>query len=115
MTLIDFLNSPLLIVAAVLVAVIGVGRVTRLVTYDDFPPSVAIRSAWNRITGGNGWAKLAFCLWCFSPWAMLLCLAWLAIGVLWVPWITVAWWLFWSWMALSYLSAMLVRRDEPDE
>ena len=115
MTIASFLADPWLIVAAALVAVVGVGRVTRLVTYDDYPPTIAIRSWWNKVTKGNGWAKLAFCLWCFSPWAMLFCLAWLAAGLLWVPWLVVAWWAFWSWMALSYLSAILVRRDEPEE
>lgn len=114
MTLADF-ASPWLIVAAVLVAVVGVGRVTRLVTFDDYPPTVAIRSWWNRITTGNGWGKLLYCLWCFSPWAMLVCLGWFFAGLFWVQWLLIAWWIFWGWMALSYLAAILVRRDEPEE
>lgn len=115
MILQDFIHNVPLIAAAVLVAIVGVGRVTRLVTYDDYPPTVAIRSWWNRLTHGNGWSKLAFCLWCFSPWAMLFCLAWFFVGLLWVPWLVIAWWFFWGWMALSYLSAILVRHDEPEE
>lgn len=115
MTFTEVFSNPWLVIAYSIIAVVGVGRVTRLVTYDDYPPTVAIRSWWNRLTRGGGWAKLAYCLWCFSPWAMLVCLAWLLIGLGTTPWIVIAWLLFWSWMALSYLAAILVRRDEPDE
>ena len=53
MILSDFTN-PLLVIAAAFVAMMGVGRFARLVTYDDYPPTIAIRSFWNRITNGNG-------------------------------------------------------------
>lgn len=115
MILSDFTN-PLLVVAAVLVAVMGVGRFARLVTYDDYPPTIAIRSAWNRLTGGNGWAKLAYCQWCLSPWIMLGCLGWFFAGVLTgTLWAVISWWAFWGWLGLSYTASIIVRRDEPEE
>lgn len=115
MTLTDFATNPWLIIAALAVAVMGVGRLVRLITYDDYPPTIAIRSWWvDRVTQHNGWSKMLTCLWCFAPWAMLVALAWFAVGVLWVPWILVAWWIFWGWLGLSYLTSIIVRRDEPE-
>lgn len=115
MILSDFTN-PLLVLAAVLVAVMGVGRFARLVTFDDYPPTIAIRSLWNRITGGNGWAKLAYCQWCFTPWVMLACIGWFIWGTLGqVTWLMWAWWIFWGWLGLSYTASIIVRRDEPEE
>jgi hypothetical protein len=110
------LNHPWMIVAAVLVAVLGVGRLVRVITYDDFPPAAAVRAWWvdltrNRETGDMGkWGKLAICLWCFTPWMMAVCVAW---GLLThFGW---AWWLFWGWLGLSYVTSMIIVRDEPGE
>lgn len=109
------IDHPFLLVLAVLVAIVGVGRLTRLVTYDDYPPTAAIRSWWiGRVTGGNGWAKLIECLWCFAPWPMAVCIGWYLATPL-APWLLWSWWLFWSWLALSYVSSILVRHDEPDD
>lgn len=116
MTIHTFFDQPLLVLAAVAVAVLGVGRFTRLVTYDDYPPTTAIRLWWvERVTKGNGWAKLLTCLWCFAPWAMLASLAWLFLGLLYSPAVVIAWFAFWGWLGVSYLTSMVVRRDEPDE
>jgi hypothetical protein len=111
----QLIDHPFLLVLAVLVAITGVGRLTRVVTYDDYPPSAAFRRWWiGRVTRGNGWAKLADCLWCASPWLMLVCIGWLLAWPL-SPVLVWAWWIFWSWLGLSYLAAILVRHDEPDE
>lgn len=115
MTFASFLADPWIAVVALLVTIVGAGRLTRLVTYDDYPPTVAIRSWWNRVTKGNGWAKLAYCLWCFSPWAVALCVGHLALGFVTAEWVVVSWWVLWGWLAVSYLTAILVRHDEPDE
>lgn len=84
MTFASFLAEPWIAVVALLVTIVGAGRLTRLVTYDDYPPTVAIRSWWNRVTKGNGWAKLAYCLWCFTTtmtnW-LLRNLGWGQVGV----------------------------------
>lgn len=99
-------------VCAAVVAIYGTGRIARLVTYDDYPPTIAIRKWWAALTRDGGWSKLASCFWCFTPWAMLVCLAWFALGLL-VVWIAIAWWLFFGWLALSYITSMVVARDEP--
>lgn len=94
---------------AVLTAVLGVGRLTRLITYDDYPPTVWFRRWWiQRVTRGNGWGKLADCLWCAAPWLMLPCLAWGVFTSFQWPW-----WAFWGWLGLSYVTSMVVARDEP--
>lgn len=99
--------------AAIVVAVLGVGRFARLITYDDYPPTIWIRSLWAGITKDNGWTKLAECYWCFTPWAMLVCGGWFALGYLVLPWVLIVWWLFWGWLALSYVASMIIARDEP--
>lgn len=107
---IDFTNT-LLIVTAVLIAVFGVGRLTRVITYDDFPPAVWARMQWDKVTRDGPWAKLAHCFWCCTPWIMLACMVWgwLAIGTAW-GW---TWFAFWGWLALSYVSSIIIARDEP--
>lgn len=103
------------LIPAVLVAVLGVGRIARLVTHDTFPPAAWARQTWTKITLKHpDWNVLFYCFWCFSPWVMLICLGWflLSLQVAWIAW---AWWLFWTWMALSYLAAMVTARDEPAE
>lgn len=101
-------------IAAIVTAVLGVGRLTRIVTYDDYPPTVALRTWWvDSVTRGNGWAKLLTCYWCFSPWLMAVCLGWglASFGQTW----ECVWWIFWGWLALSYLASMIIARDEPPE
>lgn len=98
-------------IAFVLVAVLGVGRVARLVTYDDYPPTIWLRSRWAALTHDNGWSKLASCFWCATPWLMLVALVWFWLGY--GTWVETAWWIFWGWLAISYLCSMIVARDEP--
>jgi hypothetical protein len=98
-------------IAAVLVAIAGVGRLTRAITYDDFPPSIWWRMRWATWTHDGPWTKLFTCYWCLSPWIMAVAIGWYLLGLL-VLWIAIAWWLFWGWLALSYLAAILVNHDE---
>lgn len=98
---------------AVVVLIVGVGRVARLVTYDKFPPAAAVRSWWaKRTEKRDDWVLLLFCQWCFTPWAMLVGIGWFFLTLL-HPFWAWSWWLFWGWMALSYLASMVVARDEP--
>lgn len=108
-----FLTDGWLIVAAALVAIFGVGRLSRIVTYDDFPPAARIRAWWRTRNNDGPWTKLLTCPWCFTPWAMLACLGWFAAG-LWVLWIAIAWWVFWGWLALSYAASIVIAYDERD-
>lgn len=104
-------TPPWVVLALVVIIVFGIGRLARLITYDDFPPSVAVRIFWSRLTDDGPWAKLVNCYWCLTPWLMLV-----SIGVLvlsWqIPWLAIAWLAFHLWFALSYATSMLVNRDE---
>lgn len=93
--------------AAIIVGVLGVARMLRILTNDDFPPVVWFRNFWRRITHDGPWSSVVDCLWCAAPylvaadmaWALLSCLHW-------------SWWLLNSWMAFSYAASWLVFHDE---
>jgi hypothetical protein len=106
----NFPTDPILILAAIAVAVAGVGRLSRVLTYDDFPPSVWVRMQWAKLTKDGPWSKLASCQWCATPWIMLICLSWGVFSEL--HW---SWWAFWGWLGISYLSSILIGRDEQRE
>lgn len=98
------------VLAAVVVGVVGAARVTRLITYDDFPPIVALR-IWYESHVPEAWGKLVHCPWCMGPWVTLVALG-TFIPTLFVPWIAWVWWLGWGWMALSYWTSQYVHFDE---
>jgi hypothetical protein len=95
---------------ALATAILGVGRLTRLITYDDYPPTIWLRARWIKLTKAGGWSKLATCFWCAAPWLLLPCIAWA-----WLTQLNWTWWLFFGWMGVSYLISMVVARDEPPE
>lgn len=97
----------LLVVAAVVVGALSAARLTRLLVQDDFPPSVRMRAAWDRLTGDGDWSKLVHCHWCFSPYASA---AVLASALVWD--LHPAWWVVNGWLAGSYVASMVVERDE---
>lgn len=103
-----------IVLLTIAVAVIGVARLTRVVVYDEFPPTAWWREMWAGWFHGTGWDKLFLCWWCFSFWAALACVGWF-IGGLYVDWVMWAWWIFWGTFALAYLAPMLIVRDEPSE
>jgi hypothetical protein len=102
-------DQPLLIALAVVVAVFGVGRLSRILTYDDFPPAAWARDRWDRLTRDGSWSKLAHCQWCATPWIMAGCIAWA-----WLSGLHWTWWLFWAWLGISYLASIVIARDEPE-
>lgn len=112
LTLGGFLASPWLFLVAAFVAIVGVGRVNRLVTYDDYPPSAWFRQKWSDLTKGGAWGKIAFCIWCFSPYAAGIAVGWFVLGMLVSPWILLAWWIFWGWLTVAYLASILTYFDE---
>ena len=108
------LENPWIALLAILVAVVGVARLTRAIVHDDFPPFVWWRIKWSTWTNDGPWSKLFLCWWCLSFWVALTCIGWfLLIDVnaffLW------SWWIFWGGLALSYVATMLIVRDEPKE
>lgn len=94
---------------AVAVAVLGVGRLTRIITYDDFPPAAWAREKWDILTNDGSWSKLAHCHWCAAPWVMLVCIVWgYASSLHWT------WWAFWAWLGIAYITSMVIDRDQSE-
>lgn len=105
-------------IGASLVLVLGSARLTRLVVFDDWPPTRWWRDKWVGWTSRvweNGnvvdgpWTKLFTCGWCFGPWAAALCLA-----TAWVTNVGWVWWVLWGFLAAGYLASIVVDRDERD-
>lgn len=96
---------------AVVVGVVGAARLTRVLVFDDYPPAIATRIWWDRVTKDGPWSKLVHCPWCAGPWIMAVCLAWYVAS--WAaPWVGWTWWLFWGWLCLSYWTSQYVHFDE---
>lgn len=94
-----------------IVAIIGAGRLTRLLTTDSWPPVVWLRIRWETLTHDGPWSHLVRCLWCVGPWAFLLALGTFTLSfyAVWAGWV---WWLFWGWLAGAYLTSQYVYFDE---
>lgn len=56
-------------VGVTLIAIMSSARLTRLVTWDEFPPVRWMRDKFADATDGTGWQILVFCGYCFSFWA----------------------------------------------
>ena len=99
------------------VAILGSGRLTRLLVHDVFPPAMWWRQKWSDWVVKHkheDWGDLFFCWWCLGPWITLACIAsfFLTFLALWVAWV---WWLFWGWLTVAYVVSMVVARDEPKD
>lgn len=93
-------------IAVAVVATLSASRITRLITWDSFPPSVWVRMKWDTITKDGSWSILAHCGYCFSVWA--------AFGVVlwgyWSDW-NAFWWIVNGALAGSYLAAIVMAND----
>jgi hypothetical protein len=96
-----------LAVAAV-VGVLSVGRMSRLVVEDDWPPTAWFRNRWVDWFNTSAWSGLVLCVFCVSPYIAAAVLAWAVLSDL--HW---SWWAFNGWLAASYLAAIVVARDLP--
>lgn len=107
------MSATFIAIAAVIVGVVGTARIVRLVTADEFPPTEWLRTQFLARVGER-WGKLLNCLWCFSPYATAVTLAWwlLSDGSEFWRW---AWWIFYGWLAASYAASWLVYHDEGDD
>lgn len=109
-------------VAVALVTIVSASRITRLLTFDVFPPARKLREIWGDVMDAHaatrGWVILFFCPWCMSFWATLAVVVWADLsGVydggaitdsdLWAQF----WWIANGTLAASYLAAMLMVRD----
>lgn len=107
--------GPWWFVLAIATAILGVGRWSRVVVHDDFPPTMWVRQKWADFTTKRNlpsWGKLLFCWWCFTPWLMLVCIGWFALTFI-HPAFAWSWWLLFGWGALSYVASIIMARDEP--
>jgi hypothetical protein len=101
-------------IIAFTIGVIAVARAARLLVYDDFPPTKAVRDWWVRRTGEK-WGDLFLCQFCLAPYLAAGDLAWGYLsGVDWTNGWGLAWWLVNLWAAGSYLAAIVVAYDEPE-
>ena len=94
-------------VAATVVAVLSIARLTKLLTEDTWPPAAFLRNMWiGRFQGA--WGELFLCPFCMAPWV--------GVAVLTAGWLSdlhPVWWWFNGWLAVSYVAAMIVARDIP--
>jgi O-antigen ligase len=97
-------------VAVVVVTVMSSARLTRLMTYDHFPPVEKVRYAYSEWTERHKWANgyglLAFCPYCASFWLTGLVVLW--------GWLTdwqTAWWVVNGIFAASYAAAIVMVHD----
>jgi len=100
-------------IAVAVVLVTSSARVTRLLTWDKFPPIAFFRDAYadwtDKTDRRRGWQVLAFCGYCMSFWVTL------GLG-LW-GWLTdfqEAWWVANGILGASYLAAILMAFDGDD-
>lgn len=98
-------------VAAALVGIVSVARTARLLTYDDFPPARWLRVRYVALLPEDSpWAKLADCPFCLAPYLTLGMAGWA-----WLADLNTAWWVINGIWAASYLAAILVAYDQPEE
>jgi len=103
--------SHFTMVAAVIVGVLSVARTARLITFDDYPPMMWLRTKiLVKIGPDSPWAPLVRCPFCLAPYLTVGMLAWAYLSDL--HW---SWWLVNGWWAASYVAAMVVAYDEPPE
>lgn len=104
------------LIVAVIVTVLSAGRLTRLVVADSWPPVLWFKAKWDTWTDKNehrqGWWVLLSCPWCLGPWFTLLVGGWAVVDALIDGVIDWPWWAFNGWLALSYLTSMVVFHDE---
>lgn len=104
-------------IAVAVVTVVSSSRITRLLTWDKFPPIKAVRDWYGNKTDGSGWDILAYCGYCMSFWVTLAIIEW---G--WLAGVfdntsrgsdtaTHIWWYTNAIFAASYLAAILMAND----
>jgi hypothetical protein len=106
-------------VAVVLTTIISVSRMTRLATWDEFPPVKWLREKYADATDGSGWTLLAYCGYCASFWIAAVVIVWgLYAGVYEghpsTEAASLAWWIVNAIFAVSYLAAILMVHDGDD-
>lgn len=101
------MSTEFVYVAAALIGVLSVGRLTRLLVAEDYPPAVWLRTKWDTVTKDGEWSKIVHCPWCAAPYIGAMILAWALLSDF--HW---SWWVFNGWLAGSYAASWVVFHDE---
>jgi hypothetical protein len=106
-------------IAVVATTIVSASRLTRLATWDEFPPVKWLRDKYADLTDGGGWQILAFCGYCASFWITALVVGWGWLAGVYAPASrgTVSgnlWWAVNGVLAISYLAAILMTHDGDD-
>jgi hypothetical protein len=111
--LLHHLTQPWMLV---LVGVVSVARTARLITHDTWPPIEKSRPWLARRL--RGWSELVLCPFCVAPYLMAgqILWFWLAYrqGVQ-SDWFVYGWLLPHLWWAASYVAAVIVAYDQPED
>lgn len=107
------------LIAVVLTTIVSAARITRLLTWDDFPPTKTLREWYGR-KAGDAWGLLLFCGYCCSFWvtAAIVGWGWLAGVYEDHPETTTPfsiWWAVNAVFAASYLAAVFMANDGDDD
>ena len=97
-------------IAVAVVTVMSAARLTRLATFDSFPPVAWLRDKYADATDGTKWQILAFCPYCAS--------FWITLAVVLSGYYSdfhEAWWLINSILGASYLAAIVQVHDGDDD
>lgn len=98
-------------VVATLVGVVSVARTARLIIFDELPPMVWLRvHILARYKDDSKWSKLWECQYCMTPYLSAGMLAWA-----WISDLHWTWWVINGVWAGSYIAAILVSYDQPEE
>jgi hypothetical protein len=111
--------SPLELLAAAIVGILSVARTARLVVWDEYPPMIWLRDRWDERIGEDGWGKLIHCQFCATPYMAVVMFVWGYLvlgGVAGDTWSAEWWW--WAVNGVwggSYLAAIVVAYDQPED
>lgn len=113
------MNAEFYWVAVVLTTIVSASRLTRLATFDEFPPVRWLRNKYAEATDGGGWQLLAFCAYCAGFWVTGAVVVWGLLAGVYdpvsgnqydrVPF--TLWWAINGIFAMSYLAAILMIHD----
>lgn len=112
--------SPFHWIAAAIVIVFSSARLTRLATYDLFPPVKWFRDEYIEWTDKTDrrrpWQLLAFCGYCASFWITGAVVAWADLSGVFdgkpvADWMTPLWWIANGTLAASYVAAIVMAYD----
>lgn len=102
--------------AFAVVVVTSASRLTRLLTYDHFPPVRRFRDWYVNATDGNDWQLLMLCGYCMSFWvtlAVVLSANWIGVIHIEMSWKDM-WWLLMGTLGASYIAAIMMAKDGDD-